>query len=744
MTDQSTDDTFIVESSDIPRVLTRNIVPTLTQGLDASDVLECYALIRSAPLHGIANSTIHIQKMAIGVRYRPTGAAAVQQPNKEKMELTLEYGPQRIGPYEAMPYVQGSDQMASYIGWDNEGKVYYTTKIVTESFVSSYYMTSITGAVLDKMLLQALEYCQLRKRYQPLAVYSSTMGDKHLPSSSSQDFASYLWKQLARLGVEIEPILPPPMYQARLWVDAWEKVATEPSVASQAATFYQKLYQCLEAIGTDDYTLYTPTVQPTQSPMPTNSITAQVEQPSTNPTMIGGSSLSPTAVSTSKASDVLQSQIPTISPVTDAPSAKESDDNSTRKLEEEVHEMTASPLQDLDEDDWGNGDWDNDDMTDNSNSFTLSPTSSGSSPGTSPTPVPMSEAENDPDSSEEGFEKANQAAQEAQEAADAAKNAEGTEAAADAAQAAADAAQAAADATSNAANQAAMEALLSGSGGPMASIISTCFTNPQYELGIEGVNGTTTVTAYLYKDSSHVFRLNLSKPYIDVVKLNDPLPVAYNPLEFGSGGDFVDWMLALMVLGSTVMMVIIILQQMGYVVIPPLSRFQRWYFNPRKYDYEGKNMDENATGLEVGEDGIPLSMGGRPSFRNSPMRVHRTAGGFSPMHSATDLPALPTLDDVLVNGKMGSISSHNVAGELEMKTMSGRRRRGASMTFSDHGSQGSISDDEQEFNTDGLPKRMMRDPEMVDFPHLRSMSKVAVPVGSHGFSSNSSVGSPEE
>eukprot|EP00429_Kryptoperidinium_foliaceum_P009881 CAMPEP_0176004772 /NCGR_PEP_ID=MMETSP0120_2-20121206/1865_1 /TAXON_ID=160619 /ORGANISM="Kryptoperidinium foliaceum, Strain CCMP 1326" /LENGTH=64 /DNA_ID=CAMNT_0017337463 /DNA_START=250 /DNA_END=441 /DNA_ORIENTATION=- len=48
----------------MPQVLTRAVIPSLIQDLDASDVLECYALVRSAPLHGLANSTIQIQKTA--------------------------------------------------------------------------------------------------------------------------------------------------------------------------------------------------------------------------------------------------------------------------------------------------------------------------------------------------------------------------------------------------------------------------------------------------------------------------------------------------------------------------------------------------------------------------------------------------------------------------------------------------------------------------------------------------------
>ena len=105
--------------SALPRVLTHSIIPTLTQGLDASDVIECYALVRSAPLHGIANSTIHIDKMALGMRYRPSGGGAgsthQQRAEKKPVELTIEYGPQRFGPqlhHEAMPIIHVAHAVA--------------------------------------------------------------------------------------------------------------------------------------------------------------------------------------------------------------------------------------------------------------------------------------------------------------------------------------------------------------------------------------------------------------------------------------------------------------------------------------------------------------------------------------------------------------------------------------------------------------------------------------------------------
>ena len=98
------------------QILTRALLPQLAaiQQLDASDVLECYTLVRLAPLHQPQfNSTIMIQKMALGFVYRPTSAKNHYSNNnfkKQPLELTLEYGPQRTGSTlleDAMPFVSG-------------------------------------------------------------------------------------------------------------------------------------------------------------------------------------------------------------------------------------------------------------------------------------------------------------------------------------------------------------------------------------------------------------------------------------------------------------------------------------------------------------------------------------------------------------------------------------------------------------------------------------------------------------
>jgi hypothetical protein len=324
-------------------------------------------------------------------------------------------------------------------------------------------------------------------------------------------------------------------------------------------------------------------------------------------------------------------------------------------------------------------------------------------------------------------ETAQQAAQDAQIAATEAKNAaqtEGETKAANAAQAAADAAQTAADATSNAATQAAMDGLLSGDGTMMSSIVTSCFTNPAYGIASLDENGTVNTEAYIYLDGSRYYKLILTNPYFEVVKVNRPLPKAVTFSEYGSGGDFVDWLLFFVLLGTLVFAVLVIFQQMGNMYIESLYKCQRWFFNPRKYDYEGDTIVENGL-FEFGADGIPLSMGGRRTH-HSPIPGYGRPTRSIPEDENVRLP-LPTLSH---NGStprpvLQKPRESDGFGEVELSKMPKRLVR----TKSD-ASRGTLSDDETSIEDTGVPERLIRDPDLVEFPDLKSRSKVAVPVGS--------------
>ena len=486
-----------------PRVLTRSAITGLTHGLDASDVLECYSLVRSAPLHGVANSTITVQKMTIGIRFRPT-AADLKNPynTKTPMELTLEYGPARLGPLlsdEAMPTVQGNDKSSSYLVWDNIGKVYFTQKIDAGNYINSNYMASMTGAVLNKLLHEAVGYTEKRKIYQPFSVYSDK-GKRLMRSSSSMDFAWYVWSHLARLGVEIEPILSPSMYEARLYAKSANKVFPDPASTRAAASFYEHLYGCLESIASRSVWS-----SGKSSQLPGDNVESNgVEKARDKPSSSSGANNSDGARRGNRRLED-RNDGPDWETREDGNGDYDDDDGDTIDHDDDV-DVTALDTDEEGYDDNGddNGEIENEkDLQDDdvriSSSYDEARESGTTSTQEVPKRLPSNELPNrndpTPGPSEttyptalptEGIhdvEKAQNAAMDAQKAADEAMIAaqtEGETKAADAAQAAADAALVAADATSSAAAQAAMDNLLSGDGALMSSIVSTCFSNPTY------------------------------------------------------------------------------------------------------------------------------------------------------------------------------------------------------------------------------------------------------------------------
>jgi hypothetical protein len=695
-----------------PRVLAQNIIPTITKGLDASDVLECYALVRSVPLHGMANATVHIQKAALGFRFRPAGGIGTAM-IKKPIEITLEYGPQRVGTmlnHDATPLVQVEDTSA-FISWDNVGRVYYTTNIVSENYLSSYYMASMTGTVLGKMLGKAVEYSEKRRRYQPFAVYSGD-NEKMLKSSSSQDFTSYIWKELANLGVEIAPILSPPIYEARLWASSVDKITPEGQVANDAALFYTKLYQCLTAIATDDYTGFMPTAQPSISASPTLSPNP------TQPEGGGNQSDGEEALDQGDDDDDVDRRY-----------------QMRRRLEDE--EQTTENVDDylgddyVDDDNHVDGDHqelksDTDESgADDIGGHSEAPTNT---PSFSPAPTTSMEPTPEPGDPDGDAEKAQQAADEAIKAADEAKNAAETDEenkAADAAQAAADAAKKAADSSSKAAAQAAMNALLSGDGDAMVSIITTnCLANPQYGIATLDEDGNLTSHAYLYRDGSLYWHLDLVPPYFTVEKLNRPLPKAADLSNFGDGGDFVDWTLAFLVLGMILVGIVMIVQQMNIKFFDRLYNFQRWFFNPTNHDYEG-DMLVVTDSVGLGEDGVPISMGGRrtlavsqyrdsPSSRDGPKLSSESSNSSSDHdHAVGDVELCEFSGSQMMLGRSTDSSISRNGGERSLDSI---RSRSSSFDDEDHGPS-------------SFSKRLMRNPDLVDLPNLSSISKVARPVG---------------
>jgi hypothetical protein len=681
--------------SSTPLVLTRNVISTLTQGLDASDMLECYALVRSAPLHGLANSTLTVHKTALGFRYRPS--VSISTKNKLPLELTVEYGPQRLGPelnHEAMPYVQVEENSA-FITWENVGKVYYTTKIATDEYQSAYYMASMTGAVLNQILFEAIDYTGKRRRYQPFAVYSAENG-KEIRASSSSDFTHYIWQHLANLGVEVQPILAPPIYEARLWVQGFSKVIPEPAAAHAAAVFYQKLYGCLEAIATGDHSAYMPTVAPTMSP---GSIAATTE--SLSPTDEAGETAAPEEEDDNDASNgkVLDDDDFVVS--NDSEGDSDGNDTSLRQ----ISDLEEGEIQVL---------------------KTGEPSAAPSALNLPAIPT----VEKPDESGTHDVEKATQAAQEAQAAATEAKEAattEGETKAADAAQVAANAAQTAADVTTSAASKAAMGGMRSGDGAIMSSIINTCFTNPQYDILHVDENGTLQVNAYLYGDGSVYYKLNLTSPYFEIAKVKYQPPQPISSGDFITGGDMLDWTLAFVVLGMALLGFLVIVQQIGFYYYEPLFRRQKWLFNPSQSedDHKQEMVEREGAAFTFGADAIPLSMGGVRT-NVSPIRSRR---GLDTTRLTDEVTSHLSIPDIINNGTptrpkrpLARIQGRGESfGDVELKRMS---------SYQEPSRPAGVDSASESFDDEPtLDSRFTRDPDLVALPDLKSKSKVAVPVG---------------
>jgi hypothetical protein len=673
--------------SAVPQILTPSTVSLLSDGLDAGDILECYALVRRATLRNnqMTDATLTIHKVALGLRYRPL--TELDESVEKIREITLEYGPQRMGAnmdQESMPSVHreqttGGDTVdvnntssKAFVTWENEGKIYYTTQIASTGYVSAYYMASVTGAVLGKILEKAVEYpmenAKVRgrmRRYQPFVVVD---GNAELPpgyegeaiptpskrkvmlrSSSSVDFMEYMWYTLAELGVGLHPILAPPTYEVQLFTSGIEKVKVGPPnfAIQSAAKFYDTLYQCIEAKVTGDYSGF--------AKPPTPSPTASSPAPSTSDQL--NDFLPGASTNSTESSDIVEpgendngrflradfpgtpevmETDPPIDPLKDIENLLLDDDNATVTNATTFSDMTSNNTKSSTSQDEKQAP-NTAALEVNKNTTQHNTTIPSSEPPSSP---PTNDAPSDAPSMMPTVHKANKqdtksevdeaqaAADQAKQAAAEAKDAAKTDVdskAADAAQAAAKAAQKAADATSSAAAQAAMDALLSGDGSAMTSVISPCLIDPQFGIAVQGENGTVISQVYLYLDGSSYYRVNLTFPFVQIVPVEHTLPQPRDFAVSGSGGDFVDWTLAIGLLFLFIFGMLMLIQQLmgGYVkLIRPLYNFQMWFFNPLHHEDMRDNFEEERRLTEAqgggqpynfGQDVIPVSMGGRKS-----------------------------------------------------------------------------------------------------------------------------------
>ncbi len=206
---------------------------------------------------------------------------------------------------------------------------------------------------------------------------------------------------------------------------------------------------------------------------------------------------------------------------------------------------------------------------------------------------------------------------------------------------AAKAAQKAKDASVAARSKASAEALLSGDGALMTSVLSSCFSDPKYGIRIKeeihsdadnlndddsiewgsneetgrGVEIQKMTIAYIYFDGDTFFRLNLTAPYWGTAR---GLEIVPPPQAHPQGhGDAIDWAIVLLILMGTIFGLLVMVHQAGIVVDKRL-RF-RHFFNPTKkffdWEYEGLNHSPNGGGFPHSDlfltvESIPTSMGG--------------------------------------------------------------------------------------------------------------------------------------
>ena len=784
-----------------PQILSRSAVQILSQGLDASDILECYALVRPAPLHNamMSDATMTVHKVGVGIRYRSLTLTEEGEDKDKIREITLEYGPQRMGvslSQESTPLVQheGSggtdvnstetDYSTAFVTWENEGKVYYTTQIASTGYISAYYMASVTGAVLEKVLEKAVEYPLENiasrgrpRRYQPFVVvdgsnpllppgYEGDLPPKRkvlLKSSGSSDFLEYMWYSLAELGVSLQPILKPPTYEVQLVSTGVEKVKVGPPtwVTQSAATFYEKLYQCIEAKVTGDYSRYAmPTPSPTSnSPLPTPQITdgSTSGAPST-------SNFAPTSNAPLPTPQIIDG---TTSEAPSSPGQNTTENNLNngpvrnrkRLLRSEQISMRDARLLDgfigndtlADPDERHSAFPPDSKSLDDSNNATGGPLSVIESIAPSAAALPPNSAKKT--DVEEAQIAANQAQQAASQAKDAAKTDVDSKAA-DAAQVAATAAKKAADSSAQAAAAAQSAALMSGDGNAVIGVIAPCFTDPQFGIAEDDGNGTIMAHAYLYMDGSSYYKVNLTYPFVQVVQVDLTLPQPGDFAVPGDNGDFVDWALALFLLCTAIFGLLMLVQQVcgGYVkLFQPLFKFQRWFFNPMHHhdtiqdEIEEQKIAQARQGggqeYTFGQDAIPISMGGRPG-PVSPRTYLNT--NFSGQQVKSDnkkewIP-LTSSDEQLDDSE----SSHEDR-EIEMiqkpppmarehashhrATSRGSRDSGDSASSFSRSDQMDGSNKDIRIQENELPARFTRDPDFVELPNLKSTSKVAVPVG---------------
>jgi hypothetical protein len=543
----------------------------------------------ATPSSNIPSGPILVRKSALAFRYRSRVALAShghhfsdehlenlspgdQLEQQKYFELTLEFGPQRTGvakTAESIPIVHidtehqttdDNNDNGKYVSWQNEGSIYYSTKI-SHDFTDAYYMASITGVVLEKIIQRAIQYTYKHPRYQPFEVISIPSQKQILKSSGSEDFVWHMFHELSDLFVDIDPLVLPPRARVQFYVSDVEEDEkddnqstnrrTNPNIqkvegtleASQAALFYEKFINCASAIRTGDYSMYMPV-------------------PSSSDDMVENKT-----TTTIRGEDMYKRRL--------------SVDNNTSDDQAELINNTVT--------------YGLDTLNTNSSVGESNATSASNSTLTNATILEI--IEDDPaEVAEKAAVEAVKAADIAVEAVKAAENATTVTANSssvvsivqNATIEASKAAQKAHDLSVAARSKASAEALISGDGDAVTSVLSTCFSDTKYDIleqgqesGEDTMDGTadqtSTVVAYIYIDGHTFFKLNLAAPYWRVLASTISIPPPLMPKRGSS--DLSDWLIILFLLSFTLFGFIVMMHQIGVCFIDERLRF-RQLFHP--------------------------------------------------------------------------------------------------------------------------------------------------------------------
>jgi hypothetical protein len=292
----------------------------------------------------------------------------------------------------------------------------------------------------------------------------------------------------------------------------------------------------------------------------------------------------------------------------------------------------------------------------------------------------------------------------------------------------------------------------------VAQAVSLCFSDPLYGIANKFMNTTTdthpvegsstasvpvSTTVYLYWDGTFYYRMNLTAPFVTVSSYARQMPKP--PISKIGREDVVDWSVIFVLAFLSAIGFILLLQHVmgrNLKVIRALYRWQLWYFQPTRFDWDEMMSDSEAADnlreeYSFGEDAIPLSMGGR-KVGNTVASVFKSGSSHSINQRGVDWFEVNhydsdddrNIDDgsALIEMEMVDRSYHRTTSDNHQNGNSVDRTFEKGISFH---SDVSFHDDTAvtDLNTDGNNVvRLLRDPNLVDLPDLTSSSKVAIPV----------------